>query len=70
MVLNRILTRLFGKWELIFHRISLTFWDELAEVASQHVEKGHQIYVFGRLVSDVVESDGGKQQTYYKVLYS
>ncbi|KAJ4727377.1 protein OSB2, chloroplastic-like [Melia azedarach] len=48
--------------------INLTFWDELAQVASHHVEKGHQIYVSGRLVSDVVESDDGKQQTYYKVV--
>ncbi|KAJ7977314.1 protein OSB2, chloroplastic-like [Quillaja saponaria] len=47
---------------------SLTFWDELAHVASQHVEKGHQVYVSGRLVSDSVESDDGKQQTYYKVV--
>ncbi|KAF7804690.1 protein OSB1, mitochondrial-like [Senna tora] len=47
--------------------INLTFWDELAHVAFQHVEKGHQIYVSGRLVTDTVQSDGGKQQTYYKV---
>lgn len=49
-------------------RINLTFWDELANVAFQHVEKGQQIYVSGRLVSDTVEGDDGKQQTYYKVL--
>ncbi|CAI9104159.1 OLC1v1002784C1 [Oldenlandia corymbosa var. corymbosa] len=48
--------------------INLTFWDELAHVASQHLEKGQQIYVSGRLVSDTVESDDGKQQTYYKVV--
>lgn len=48
--------------------INLTFWDELAHVASQHVEKGQQIYISGRLVSDVVESGDGKQQTYYKVV--
>ncbi|EYU17894.1 hypothetical protein ABFS82_14G202600 [Erythranthe guttata] len=47
--------------------INLTFWDELAQVAFQHVEKGQQVYVSGRLVSDTVESDEGKQQTYYKV---
>lgn len=52
---------------LIFFRINLTFWDELAHIASQHVEKGQQIHVSGRLVSDTVESDEGKQQTYYKV---
>ena len=50
------------------YRINLTFWDELAHVAFQHVEKGHQIYVSGRLVTDRVETDKGKQQTYYKVL--
>ena len=50
-------------------RISLTFWDELAHIAFQHVEKGQQIYVSGRLVSDTVESEDGKQQTYYKVIY-
>ncbi|KAK6120053.1 hypothetical protein DH2020_046183 [Rehmannia glutinosa] len=50
------------------HRINLTFWDELAQVAFQHVEKGHQIFVSGRLVSDTVENDEGKQQTYYKVV--
>uniref|UniRef100_A0A7N0T3X4 Uncharacterized protein n=1 Tax=Kalanchoe fedtschenkoi TaxID=63787 RepID=A0A7N0T3X4_KALFE len=48
--------------------INLTFWDELAHIASQHVAKGQQIYVSGRLVSDVVEVDGGKQETYYKVV--
>ncbi|XP_012092115.1 protein OSB2, chloroplastic isoform X2 [Jatropha curcas] len=48
--------------------INLTFWDELAQVAFEHVEKGHQIYVSGRLISDVVENDDGKQQTYYKVV--
>lgn len=48
--------------------INLTFWDELAHIAFQHVEKGQQIYVSGRLVSDTVESDEGKQQTYYKVV--
>lgn len=48
--------------------INLTFWDDLAQVASQHVEKGQQIYVCGRLVSDTVETEDGKQQTYYKVV--
>ncbi|KAF9682956.1 hypothetical protein SADUNF_Sadunf05G0162100 [Salix dunnii] len=47
---------------------NLTFWDDLAQVASQHVEKGHQIYVSGRLISDSVENDEGKLQTYYKVV--
>ncbi|KAI4301171.1 hypothetical protein L6164_034477 [Bauhinia variegata] len=48
--------------------INLTFWEELANVAFQHLEKGHKIYVSGRLISDTVESDDGKQQTYYKVV--
>ncbi|KAK8981114.1 hypothetical protein V6N11_059799 [Hibiscus sabdariffa] len=48
--------------------INLTFWDELANTAHQHVEKGQQLYVCGRLVSDTVESDDGKQQTYYKIV--
>ncbi|KAE7997715.1 hypothetical protein FH972_002322 [Carpinus fangiana] len=48
--------------------INLTFWDELAHIAFQHVEKGNQIFISGRLVSDTVESDDGKQQTYYKVV--
>ncbi|XP_010936149.2 protein OSB1, mitochondrial [Elaeis guineensis] len=48
--------------------INLTFWDELAHVAFQHVEKGHQVYVSGRLVSDVVERDDENQQVYYKVV--
>ncbi|KAK9013461.1 hypothetical protein V6N11_041469 [Hibiscus sabdariffa] len=48
--------------------INLTFWDELANTAYQHVEKGQQLYVCGRLVSDTVESDDGKQQTYYKIV--
>ncbi|XP_009607292.1 protein OSB1, mitochondrial-like [Nicotiana tomentosiformis] len=48
--------------------INLTFWDELANVANQHIEKGHQIYVSGRLISDTIEGDDGKQQTYYKVV--
>ncbi|XP_057519707.1 protein OSB2, chloroplastic-like [Amaranthus tricolor] len=47
--------------------INLTFWDELAHVANQHLQKGQQIYVSGRLLSDTVETEDGKQQTYYKV---
>ncbi|KAL2934601.1 Protein OSB1 mitochondrial [Bienertia sinuspersici] len=48
--------------------INLTFWDELAHIAHQHLEKGLQVYVSGRLISDTVESEDGKQQTYYKVV--
>ncbi|XP_022991273.1 protein OSB2, chloroplastic-like [Cucurbita maxima] len=48
--------------------INLAFWDELAHVASQHIQKGNQIYVSGRMVADVVEADDGKQQTYHKVV--
>ncbi|XP_051144065.1 protein OSB2, chloroplastic-like isoform X1 [Andrographis paniculata] len=48
--------------------VNLTFWDELANVAFEHVEKGNQIYVSGRLISDTVENDDGKKQTYYKVV--
>ncbi|KAK2455436.1 protein OSB1, mitochondrial [Trifolium repens] len=48
--------------------IHLKFWDELAHVASQHVQQGQQIHVFGRLVTDTVDSVEGKQQTYYKVV--
>ncbi|GAA0145407.1 DNA metabolism protein [Lithospermum erythrorhizon] len=48
--------------------INLTFWDDLAHIASQHVEKGQQIYVTGRLVSDTTENEEGKQQTFYKVV--
>ncbi|WOK91787.1 protein OSB1, mitochondrial-like isoform X1 [Canna indica] len=43
--------------------ISLTFWDDLANVAFQHLEKGQQVYVSGRLVCDVVQ-----EQAYYKVV--
>ncbi|CAH9074569.1 unnamed protein product [Cuscuta epithymum] len=48
--------------------INVNVWNELAHVAFQHVEKGCQIYISGRLVSDTVEGDDGKQQTYYKVV--
>ncbi|MQL90531.1 hypothetical protein Taro_023121 [Colocasia esculenta] len=48
--------------------INLTLWDELAHVAFQHLEKGQQIYVCGRLVADTVEGDGNKRQVYYKVV--
>ncbi|GAB2303721.1 hypothetical protein Dimus_037705 [Dionaea muscipula] len=48
--------------------INVTFWDDLAHTAFQHLEKGQRVYVSGRLVSDTVESDGGKQQTFYKVV--
>lgn len=48
--------------------VNLTFWDDLAHVASQHLVKGHQVYVSGRLVSETVEVDDGKQQVYYKVV--
>ncbi|CAA2975716.1 OSB2, chloroplastic-like [Olea europaea subsp. europaea] len=47
--------------------INLTFWDEMAHIASEHVEKGQQIYVSGRLVSDTVKNEDESQQTYYKV---
>lgn len=47
--------------------INLTFWDDLAHVASQHLQKGHQIHVSGRLITDTVETEEGKSQTYYKV---
>ncbi|KAL2540637.1 Protein OSB1 [Abeliophyllum distichum] len=48
--------------------INLTFWDEMAHIASEHVEKGHQIYISGRLVSDTVKNEDETQQTYYKVV--
>ncbi|KAA8548724.1 hypothetical protein F0562_000408 [Nyssa sinensis] len=48
--------------------INLTFWDELAHTANQHVEKGHRIYVSGRLVLDMVENDDEQWETYYKVV--
>lgn len=54
---------------LLSCRINLTFWDELAHVAFQHVEKGRQVHVSGRLVSDVVEGDDEKRQVFYKVLF-
>lgn len=54
-------------WGICFCRINLTFWDDLAHVAFQHLEKGNQIYVSGRLISDAFETSEGKQQTYYKV---
>jgi len=47
--------------------INLTFWDDLALVASQHLQKGHQVHVSGRLITDTVESEEGKTNTYYKV---
>ncbi|KAF3778389.1 hypothetical protein EJ110_NYTH43582 [Nymphaea thermarum] len=47
-------------------RIGLTFWNELAYVAFQNMEKGQRIYVSGRLVSDVVNQDDDKPQAYYK----
>ncbi|ONK74398.1 uncharacterized protein A4U43_C03F5810 [Asparagus officinalis] len=48
--------------------VNLTFWDELAHVAFQHVEKGQQVYVSGRLMSDTVQGDDEKTQVYYKVV--
>ncbi|KAL6208680.1 hypothetical protein ACLB2K_019627 [Fragaria x ananassa] len=48
--------------------INLTFWDDLAHVAFQHLEKGNQIYVSGGLISDAFETSEGKQETYYKVV--
>ncbi|XP_042460015.1 protein OSB2, chloroplastic-like isoform X2 [Zingiber officinale] len=48
--------------------INLTFWDDLANVAFQHVEKGRQVYVSGRLVSDSVDGEDGKWQVFYKVI--
>ncbi|CAJ1969473.1 unnamed protein product, partial [Sphenostylis stenocarpa] len=48
--------------------INLTFWDDLALAASQHLQKGHQIHVSGRLITDTVESEEGKTNTYYKVV--
>ncbi|KAK7270302.1 hypothetical protein RIF29_23349 [Crotalaria pallida] len=48
--------------------INLTFWDEMAHIAYQHLQTGHQIFVSGRLTTDTVETDDGKYQTYYKVV--
>ncbi|KAK8919084.1 hypothetical protein KSP39_PZI021919 [Platanthera zijinensis] len=48
--------------------INLTFWDELAHVAFQHVEKGNQVYVSGRLVSDTTEGEDDKPRVFYKVV--
>ncbi|KAK7393477.1 hypothetical protein VNO78_22034 [Psophocarpus tetragonolobus] len=48
--------------------ISLNFWDDLAQVASQHLQQGHQIHVSGRLITDTVENEEGKTLTYYKVV--
>ncbi|KAF6173423.1 hypothetical protein GIB67_027118 [Kingdonia uniflora] len=49
--------------------INLTFWDELAHIASQHLETGSRVYVSGRLVADTVESDEDeKPKIYYKVV--
>lgn len=48
--------------------VNLTFWNDVALVAFQHIEKGNKIFVSGRLISDSVESDDGKQQTFYKVV--
>ncbi|KAE9463926.1 hypothetical protein C3L33_04149, partial [Rhododendron williamsianum] len=47
--------------------ILLSFWNELAHAAFQHLEKGTQIYVCGRLIADTVETEDGTEQTYYKV---
>ncbi|KAL3633887.1 hypothetical protein CASFOL_022649 [Castilleja foliolosa] len=44
-----------------------TFWDELARVAFQHVEKGQQVYVSGALFQILSKNDDGKQQTYFKM---
>ncbi|OIV91350.1 hypothetical protein TanjilG_01968 [Lupinus angustifolius] len=48
--------------------INLSFWNEMAHIAHQHLQKGNQIYVSGRLTADTVETDDGKTQTYYKVI--
>ncbi|CAN0886603.1 Protein OSB1, mitochondrial [Linum grandiflorum] len=48
--------------------INLTFWNELAEIASEHVQTGNQIYVSGRLIADTVENEEGNIKTYYKVV--
>lgn len=53
------------KFHLIF-RVNLTFWNELAHVAYQHVEPGKQIFVSGRLVSDEVK-DNENIREYFKV---
>ncbi|XP_020233333.1 protein OSB3, chloroplastic/mitochondrial-like [Cajanus cajan] len=50
--------------------ISLTFWDDLAHVASHHLHKGHQIHVSGRLVTDAVETDDGNvEKLYYNLKF-
>ncbi|XP_078150049.1 protein OSB1, mitochondrial-like [Carex rostrata] len=47
--------------------VNLTFWNELAHVAYQHVEPGKQIFVSGRLVSDEVK-DNENIREYFKVI--
>ncbi|KAH7863980.1 hypothetical protein Vadar_024299 [Vaccinium darrowii] len=56
-----------NKSPLTTSSVFLTFWETLAHIAFQHLEKGSRIYVCGRLLADVVESDDGKDLTYYKV---
>lgn len=73
-VLSFVLCQLEGYKNLLkltsmFFRVFLTFWETLAHIAFQHVEKGSRIYVCGRLLADVVESDDGKDLTYYKVFF-
>ncbi|XP_020587066.1 protein OSB2, chloroplastic-like isoform X2 [Phalaenopsis equestris] len=48
--------------------INLTFWDELAHVAFQHVEKGNQVHVSGRLVSDTTEGEDDRPLIFYKIV--
>ncbi|KAG0468534.1 hypothetical protein HPP92_017862 [Vanilla planifolia] len=48
--------------------IGLTFWEELAHVAFQHLEKGNQVYVSGRLVCDTTEGDNEHRQIFFKVV--
>ncbi|PKA65555.1 Protein OSB1, mitochondrial [Apostasia shenzhenica] len=48
--------------------INLTFWDELAHIAFQHVEKGNQLHVCGRLVSDTTDGENEKRVVFYKVV--
>ncbi|KAJ3687408.1 hypothetical protein LUZ61_016572 [Rhynchospora tenuis] len=47
--------------------VNLTFWNELAHVAYQHLETGRRIFVSGRLVSDDFK-EGNNSLLYYKVV--
>ena len=52
-----------GEWKTATEWHNVTAWGKLAELCSQHLEKGSLVYVEGKLKTNQWEKDGQKHYT-------